>query len=225
MSGGHSNFETNAVLLEKVGKWLETEGYPLEFRAAHVLRKHGFNSVQGAYTQEREDRPKREIDVLASMTHDLPDAGFLRVSMIVECKWSGDKPWVVFASPSTRLGPAACVSQTISSLLGESIIWMIAGDEQLHGLQIFSTPEQGGFGGRQAFSKGNDAFYSAVQSVVENCKAYADEYDIRQKEGAVPRIGVFTFPVVLVEAELIRACYDVDADNVILYQRPETVTH
>ncbi|WP_431203580.1 hypothetical protein ACQ86E_33550 [Bradyrhizobium betae] len=226
MSEGSS--ESNAAsgsLLENVGKWLETEGYPLEFRAANTLRKQGFHSVQGVYVQEGEDKPKREIDVLASMTCDVPDAGLLRVSMIVECKWSGDKPWVIFTSPTTSIGSAACVSQTISSLLGEAIIWMLAGDEQLHDLQIFSTPEQGGFGGRQAFNKGNDLFYSAVQAAVGNSKAYADQYDTRNKEGTIPRLGVLAFPVVLIEGELIRAFYDADADGVMLEPVPYVRCH
>ena len=222
----HSNSTgASGSLLEKVSSWLEAEGYPLEFRAANVLRKYGFHALQGVYVQEDEDGPKREIDVLASMTCDLPDAGLLRVTMIVECKWSGDKPWVVFTSPTTHLAPAACVSQTISSLLGESIIWLIAGDEELHGLQLFSTPEEGGFGGRQAFSKGNDLFYSAVQAAIGNCKAYADEYDLPRKENAIPRFGVVAFPVVLIEGELIRAYYDVDADNVMLEPVPYVRCH
>ncbi|MCA1392037.1 hypothetical protein I6F20_23480 [Bradyrhizobium sp. IC3123] len=223
--GGPDSNPTGAPLLERVGKWLETEGYPLEFRAATILRKHGFHSVQGVYVQEREDLPKREIDVLASMANDVRGAGFLRVSMIVECKWSGDKPWVIFTSPTTRIGSAACVSQTISSLLGEAIIWMVAGDEQLHDLQIFSTPEQGGFGGRQAFSKGNDLFYSAIQAAVGNCKAYADEYDTRYRETETPEIGVLAFPVVLIEGDLIRAYYDPDSDKVKLEPVPYVRCH
>jgi hypothetical protein len=226
MPEGQSNSTlASGSLLENVGEWLEAEGYPLEFRAANVLRKHGFHSLQGVYVQEGEDGPKREIDVLALMTRRVGEAGFLRVAMIVECKWSGNKPWVVFTSPTTRLAPAACVSQTISSVLGESIIWMMAGDEQLHGLQIFSTPEHGGFGGRQAFSKGSDLFYSGVQAAIGNCKAYADGYDLQHEEGAVPRPGVLAFPVVLIEGELIRAYYDIDADNVMLEPVPYVRCH
>ncbi|KIZ38293.1 MULTISPECIES: hypothetical protein [Rhodopseudomonas] len=225
MPKDQSNSPAPGSLVEKVSKWLETEGYPLEFRAANVLWRNGFHSRQGVYVQEEDGRPKREIDVLATMTHELRDAGLLRVAMIIECKWSGDKPWVVFTSPTTSLGPAACVSQTISSLLGESIIWMVAGDEQLHDLQIFSTPEEGGFGGRQAFCKGNDLFYSAVQGAIGNCKAYVDEYDLRHKEGAIPRFGVLAFPVVLIEGELIRAYYDADADNVLLEPVPYVRCH
>src|SRR5260370_232246 len=81
-------------------------------------------------------------------------------------KWSRDKPWVVFSSEMDPMATSACVNQTISSLLGGSIAWILSGDKQAADLALFASPARGGFGGRQAFSKGNDLFYTALQSVV-----------------------------------------------------------
>jgi hypothetical protein len=214
----------NASLLQKVGSWLKKEGYPLEFRATNVLRKHGFHTRQGVYVQADEDGPKREVDILAEMNMRAP-AGLLRISNVIECKWSVDKPWVIFTSPTTRLAPAACVSQSISSVLGESIMWAIAGMDDLHSLQLFSTPSEGGFGGRQAFSKGNDYFYSAVQTAVGNCSAYVESYDKWRVAGVVPDIGVVGFPIVLVEGEIMRAYYDADVDDLKLELVPHVRCH
>jgi hypothetical protein len=214
----------NASLLEKVGSWLKKEGYPLEFRAANILRKHGFHAEQGIYAQTDYNSPKREIDVLAEM-NVRTSSGLLRVSNVIECKWSVDKPWVIFTSPTTHLASSACVSQSISSMLGESIMWTIAGLSDLHSLQLFSSPSEGGFGGRQAFSKGNDYFYSAVQSAIDNCSAYVDEYDRRHVAGRVPAIGVVAFPIVLVEGEIVRARYDTSVDDLILESVPHVRCH
>lgn len=174
--------------------------------------------------QGADEGPKREIDVLASI-NSRTSTGLLRVSNIVECKWSLDKPWVIFTSPTTHLAPAACASQSISSVLGESIIWMIAGTDSLHSLQLFSTPPEGGFGGRQAFSKGNDPFYSAVQAAVGNSKSYVDEYDSKHSAGRMPSIGVIAFPIVLVEGEIIRAYYDASDDKLKLESAPYVRCH
>jgi hypothetical protein len=213
-----------ASLLDRVGSWLKKEGHPLEFRAANILRKHGFHAVQGIYAQANSDTVKREIDVLAEMNVQT-SSGLLRVSHVIECKWSADKPWVIFVSPTTHMASSACVSQSISSVLGEAIMWTIAGLSSLHSLQLFSTPSEGGFGGRQAFSKGNDYFYSAVQSAIDNCSAYVERYDRRHVTGKVPRIGVVAFPIVVVEGEIIRARYDPSVDDLVLESVPHVRCH
>jgi hypothetical protein len=108
-------------------------------------------------------------------------------------------------------------------MLGESIIWMIAGNNSLHNLQLFSTPKEGGFGGRQAFSKGIDPFYSAVQAAVGNTKSYVDEYDSNGPH--TRRFGVIAFPIVLIEGEIIRAYYDPSDDKLKLEPVPYVRCH
>ena len=148
-------------LIEKVGSWLETEGFPLEYTTANAFRKYGFHALQGQYVPDATKDTLREVDVVASMTAQT-DEGILRVFHFVECKFSRHAPWVVFTSPTTSMAPSACVSQTIGTQMGEAILWTIAGNHSLHDLGLFATPLEGGFGGRQAFEK-KDSFYEAVQ--------------------------------------------------------------
>ena len=202
--------EESTDLLRRVSSWLNSEGYPTEFRTASIFQKHGFQVSQGTYVPGDAEGLKREIDVLASIT-ERASSGFLRISYIVECKWSADKPWIVFASPTTRMAPSACIAQTISSKLGETIVWAIAGNETLHSLDTFLTPDKGGFGGRQAFSKGKDPFYSAVQAAVGNSTSYVSEYDRPQRaKGTIPESGVVAFPIVLVDGDILLAYFDTD---------------
>jgi hypothetical protein len=183
----------SASLVDRVTSWLNSEGYPTEFRAANTFQKYGFHTRQATYVRGDVEGSKREIDVLASITVHA-SWGFLRIAYVAECKWSADKPWVVFTSPTHQMAPSACIAQTISSKLGEAILWAVAGDESLQSLHMFSTPMAGGVGGRQAFSKGNDVFYSAVQAAVSNSTSYIAEYDQgRRHKGRMPEAGVVAF--------------------------------
>ena len=172
-------------LMEKLAAWMNSEGYPTEFRTANIFRKYGFHTTQGEYIKGAEDT-KREIDVLARNTYDR-DFGFIRACYVAECKWALNKPWVVFVSLSTRMATSALAAQTISSILGSAVMWVIAGHEKLKSMDTFLVPERGGFGGRQAFSTGRDHFYSAMQSVVANAVFYTSSYHEEKRWlGAMP---------------------------------------
>ena len=195
---------------------MNSEGYPTEFRTANLFRRHGFHAVQGRYIEDGDDDKKREIDVLADCTASTK-FGFVRISYVVECKWSVDKPWIVFTSPTNIMAPSAMIAQTISSKLGAAVMWAVAGHDALSALDTFSIPKRGGFGGRQAFSKGNDYFYSAVQSVVSNAAWDAAWYDrAPRKPGTMPEACVIELPIVLVEGELFEAYFDEHTDKMSL---------
>lgn len=195
-------------LHSKVKEWLSQEGYPTEFTAASVFRRHQFRVYQGYYVRDDVSDAVREIDILAAMTASSRDY-LVRASHIVECKWSQDKPWVVFTSRDAQIGHAACVAQTIGSLLGSTILWAIAGDESLHDMDMFSTPDRPGFNGRQAFSKGNDHFYSAMKSVTTLSSLLMQEYEhVRRPTGKLPRNAFIAFPVIVVDGQLFEAYYD-----------------
>jgi len=145
-----SSDEKSKPLEERLREWLDEEGYPLEFSTAHVFRTAGFSVRQGTYVRSEDSETPREVDVTASV--DCSDSeSLIRVYHVIECKWSQDKPWVVFTD-RRGMGPAACVTQTISTLLGSAMLWKDAGLESLHKLDLFATPTRSGFNGRQAFS-------------------------------------------------------------------------
>src|SRR5262249_24084840 len=95
-------------LKSKVAAWLDKEGYPLEFRTANSFRRAGFRVRQSEYVRAEDGDKVREIDVAASKTWRL-DKPMLRVYHVVECKWTKDKPWVVFSSPET-ITSSACIT-------------------------------------------------------------------------------------------------------------------
>jgi hypothetical protein len=189
---------------QRIREWLLTEGYPLEFRTALTFRKCGFSIRQGEFVKSSKES-LREVDVVAYATA----AEHLRVYQVVECKWSGDKPWVVFTSEHQRIAESACVNQTIGSLLGTAIAWILAGDPEIAKLELFASPVRPGFGGRQAFVRASDLFYNTIQSAVSKAKAIVDKYDEHvDLEKRIPRWGAIAFPVVVLQAGLFEAYMD-----------------
>jgi hypothetical protein len=192
-------------LQEKIREWLANEGYPLEFRTGLEFLKQGFSIRHGEYVKGAKEG-LREVDVVA---YETSSKGKLRVYYVVECKWSGDKPWIVFTSETESMAESACVNQTIASLLGRSAVWILAGDPKVAALGMFECPSRPGFSGRQAFTKGNDLFYAAVQSVVSKARSLVDEYDMHSSPREIlPEWCVLAFPVVVVDGGLFEGYMD-----------------
>jgi hypothetical protein len=214
-----------AELDEKIKRWLGEQGYPTEFKAANVCRQHGFRVWQGFHVRDEKAEAPREIDVIASADYRLSDH-LIRVEHVLECNWSKDKPWIVLTSPSGRMAASACTAQTIGNVLGEAAIWTIAGDPRLHSLDLFSTPERPGFGGRQAFSKGLDQFYSAVSAVTELSFLLAKRVDTKEHPPTMPNIATLAFPVVVVvEGLLYEAYFDENENDIQLTSRDRVRCH
>lgn len=211
------------TLPAKVLKWINEEGYPLEYFAANTFSRMGFSTDQGDFTHSASGEP-REIDVAAWITRDVPSGGFVRVYNVVECKWSRHKPWVVFTSPSTRKMPSAIIAQTIGSNAAQATMWANAGNSTLKGLELFSSPESGGFGGRQALSSGQDKFFDCLRSVTAGTVATATGYN-REIGNAFPEACVAAFPVIVVDGDLFETHYDSIADRLDLQPRQHVRCH
>jgi hypothetical protein len=194
-------------LTDKVKAWLDAEGYPVEFRTAAEFREAQFETLQGLYVGEP-GTDLREVDVLArvSLTHENV---FFFAEFIVECKWSKDKPWVIFTSNEAVMGPSASIAQAVTSDLGRAALYCLAGSADLCALSLFATSGRGGFGGRQALSQkqDKDIFYSTVQSIVAKTLAAVKLFDRGRQRMSMPRTGAIAFPVIVLEGELFEAYY------------------
>lgn len=200
----------------KVEEWLEKEGYSLEFLTATAFEKKGFDVTQSNNYWDEKHNMNREVDVAASYTYML-DKTVVRVTHIMECKWSKDKPWVVFCSRSGSKHPAASIAQSIGSYLGEAILWHMAGDESLYGSSHFYTPEAPGFSGRQALTNSKDLFYSSMQGITASAELVAKYYDPGQILAA-PSYAEIVFPVIVVNGNLFRAVYNDSNEKIDLVE-------
>jgi hypothetical protein len=229
-----SNSENNssARLVDKVKAWFESEGYPLEFDTSRVFKEQGFSTLQGYYISDETNGQPREVDVLADIDLRLDDYKFIRARQVVECKWSRDKPWVIFTSRQSTMAESACIAQTIGSRLAEAAMFCEAGNSHLYEMDTFKSPQRGGFAGHRAFEKEGDnkqdQFYRAVQGVVNAAVALARRHDASShNELTIPDHCFLLFPIIVVEGSLFEAYYDdkaaaislAEVDNLRLFWR------
>jgi hypothetical protein len=196
-------------LIEKVKSWLDKQGYPLEFRTASAFSAAGIPAEQGFYVRETNASAAREVDVVAGIRRNLGGVS-CHIDILVECKWSGDKPWVVFTNPRTIMAPSACIAQTIGSSLGQAVMYCLAGNVQIQAFDTFASRERNGFGGRRAFSGENelDLFHSTVQGIVSKTLMYVKRHDEKGKPDQMPTVCRIAFPMIVIDGELFEAYFD-----------------
>lgn len=211
-------------LNKKVADWVMGEGYSLEYRSASILRECGFEVRQGEYVRPSSDTNPREIDVTANITSK-DRRSVIRITHIVECKYSRDKPWVILTAPN-QIAPEACIGQTISTTAARAILGELSRDKDLHNYQLFLTPESPGFGGRQAFSKTNDVVYSTLQSIISAANETAKFYDEYNHHTLDPlRHIVICVPLIVIDADLFLASFSNEDGEMKITQTPHARLH
>jgi len=199
---------------EKITSWIKKEGYPLEFSVAHKFKQQRYSVDQSYFVKDGEGKI-REIDVLATQSINV-GGSLLRIVHVVECKWSKDKPWILFADEK-RYASTALAAQLISTSIGQALCWAAAGNDEFKLLNMFSNSGFS-FYGRQAFSKGNDLFYSSVQSVVSNCVSIVSNYNEYEFRIDRPSIAVIAIPVIIVDGFLYEASFNEEEHDLDVVQ-------
>jgi hypothetical protein len=201
--------DSEPQIIKKIRDWLLHQGYPLEFRVAAAFQSAGITARQGFYVREKNTNSVRELDVVARIRSRSKGIS-VSVNILVECKWSGDKPWIVFTTPRTKMSPSACIAQTIGSHFGEAMMHCLAAQKRLHDFETFTSCDRNGFGGRRAFSNEGDQdhFYSAVQSIVSKSLASVADDDETLKSNKLPGEAAIAFPMIVIEGELFEAFLD-----------------
>jgi hypothetical protein len=182
---------------DRVVKWLEEQGYPLEMRVASAMRRTGLWVRQSAHYTDLESRKSREIDVLATERelHGLGETHF-----VIECKTSS-KPWVLFTSPFTlenfnRIRAFGIFSKDAMKVLVEHSF----SRDLEPTLKWIKKDGRVGYNLTPAFSSGEDAAYQAVCSVIKASMSL-----VREPIGTHANL-VFIFPVIVIGAPLFE-CY------------------
>lgn len=201
--------ETSQPLGERVAEWLETQGYPLEMRVAREFRTERFRVIQSEYFSDPDTKTSREIDVVASIDAK-QDSYLFRVTFVVECKMSREKPWVLFTGTSMGLADPARVAQRVGNTLGRRLLRTVAFDTTAQQIGLFDLRGRPAHGVTQAFTSGTDAAYAAVHSVAKATAALA----ATRGGSPVPVLLVF-FPVVVIEGRLFEYFIDQNDDPAV----------
>lgn len=89
--------------LDKIKKAIEKTGYPLELRISQLLQNAGYHVANNLYYVDKDEGKGREIDLRALKHYGFHGEGMksVRHCLLLECKKSSGKPWVIFTSPET----------------------------------------------------------------------------------------------------------------------------
>ncbi|PQA78271.1 hypothetical protein [Rhodoferax sp. TS-BS-61-7] len=179
------------MVQEKVLKWLQSTGFPLEMAAANAFRRAGFEIRQSTVYTDSETGKGREIDIIAA---DQDWIGTVNISCVLECKAS-TKPWVVLTSDDAwaafnRLSMFAVMSDLAKECLATRIAERAI---QSH----IQRPARGGYGLRQALADGGDAAYTA------SCNAMKASMSIARAESQLASPSAsFAFPIIVVDTQI-----------------------
>lgn len=179
-----------------IADWLRQQGYPLEMRTARVFRRRGWFLHQGRRYKDPTLGKERETDVLAFQ--DDPGIPPLHGRLVIECKWTPKKPWILFGSERDALTPYGHFMSTPMTDSATNALKGIA-PEDASDLPLFSDIKEG-YALVQAFSKESaiDAAYSAVQAATNAADFFAADMSKSSTS------AMLYIPTVVLDGELFR---------------------
>jgi hypothetical protein len=198
---------------KKVLEWLQKEGFPLEVRVGKALRSRDWLTYHSFSYEDPTEGKLRECDVFAHRFKRARGGAVAAIDLVIECKRSADKPWVVFADPVKEHAwflPQTLAPGRISKL---ALTWLVNTPEALEYLRPqkwvgytvvkgYTTPKDGDPG----------SAYSALRGVFSAAEALAlrveREFD---EEPDSPSSVSITLPVVVAGAPLY--LYTLDENN------------
>lgn len=199
-----------------VEKWLDEQGYPLEYEAARILQKSGYRAWQGIHYRATEagERKTREIDVVAS---EPPLEGVPRaiVELVVEAKHTHE-PWLILTSQIQSDRAVVQEGWLLKSPQAEGPLHAMAQGEAVPFL--LQLPPRHGFNAVQTIKTGDpqksNPAYAALQAVVS-----ASVARLKQWSRDLPAI---VFPVIVLGGSLVQLGYGEDGGRIlepVLWQR------
>jgi hypothetical protein len=213
------------VLANMIRGWLEKSGFPFELRLGHALRAQGFTVIQGAYFRDPLTGVTREIDLYAShfrstmppgRLHQLgvPGSG-LRLQLVIECKSSRDKPWVVFSAPRGLSGLPPLTS-TRGVVAQDLLLHTAPGTPGAEWVQ--NLPDRIGHGAVRAFADGKSGdpsgAYAALQGVAAATTAIAADADRALAARRLSGVAV-PVPVIVLDGPLFEYYFDPERGEVL----------
>jgi hypothetical protein len=84
-------------------KWLSSQGSLLEMKVAKRFSENNFEVISSSIYEDPITKVGREIDVIASKGKLLEKHIVWDITFVIECKYSKDKPWVLFRSSEQKI--------------------------------------------------------------------------------------------------------------------------
>jgi hypothetical protein len=195
-----SNPDLEKKILDEIGK----TGFPLELRVSAWLQNRGYFIANSVYYVDHDEDKGREVDLRALKNYEFKverEQYYVRHYLLIECKKSSNKPWVIFTSPIT--GYDKKLHQIDCRGFADDAIWYF--EDGVESLQITHPFTAGKRRGRSYFepfknSETSEAIFKALTTSVKATIATRDSY----YSGGHPNI-CFYYPLVVFEGDLYEA--------------------
>lgn len=183
---------------QKVLKWMESTGFPLEMAAANAFRQANFEVRQSSTYIDSETGKGREIDVVVT---DPDIIGAVDIGFVLECK-SSNRPWVVMRSDDAFANyHRFCAFAPMTDSAQEALVRKAP---ELRSMSYIERPSEGGYGLRQAFD-GADQAYTAAMGVVKACV-----HLVKKREEQSFKPAAIYFPVIVVDTPIFECSLQAD---------------
>lgn len=146
---GSATVDGSQDLGEKIRRWMQAQGYPLEMQIARVANGAGMMAQQGQHYYDSEQKLHREMDVLVTTSREIE--GFscgLQLRVVFEAKSSAgrSKPWVILSDRSSGMaGPAKVVQRYVNDQAEEWWKSSAGRNRSVQGLSIFRVEDVPGY--------------------------------------------------------------------------------
>ncbi len=202
----------NDLIEDKIKSWLKTQGYPLEMRVASAFQEKGFLITQSDYYKDPESDKYREVDIVASLSTyaDQTQHVTFEIKFVIECKYSHEKPWLLFQGYPDRLQKDHEIVFRHSNSPGSVALLELSLHEDMKNNDLFKLTPRLSYGVTRAMADQTDVPYQAVLTVAKAARALADRSEEWNKNKIIS-VEIF-FPVVLVDGRLFECALNVNND-------------
>jgi hypothetical protein len=183
--------------------WLARHGYPLELRIGQILRDNGYSVEHSRWYFDPETNKPRETDIFASIFQTVAGVR-IAVDLVIECKSSLGKPWIVFAAPR-NLFLANLDYPLVADQMSRTTL-ALASVRKVTIPDFLKVKHALAHGVTKAFSDNKSAdptaAYSAVRAAISGAIALGNAARERLSYGYVVKQLHIMMPIVVIDADL-----------------------
>lgn len=192
-------------LINKVRKWLDTQGYPLEMKVARSFQNAGFRVASSEYYLDPDEKKPREIDLIASMDTMIAGKTF-QLAFAVECKSSKGSPWVCFQGDSSKQQRDSSIGFIArqATIQGRDLLMEVSCNPDITTNRLFELPESHAYGVTNALKNKIDLPYQAILGAQKAANALISHYDKIQTLPNPVHTVCIAFPLVVADTSIFR---------------------
>lgn len=196
-------------LEDKILEEVKKTGFPLELRISQLLQDNRYYVANNLYFLDRDEGKGREVDLRALKNFECQRGGkvlkWVRHCLILECKKSSEKPWVILTSPTTSYdgGVAELECEGFNPLdMQDNIDIYMEYLYELDRIHPFSKYERRGRSYFEAFKNlgSGSVIFSALTTAVKAAIAGRED-----KFGASDNSACYYYPMVVFDGRLFEA--------------------